>query len=687
MARARSAARALISCACVWPFAFALLLLVANMAARLLALSDAGPLSGAIALAIVGAGVACLVRPSWLGAGLTTLGVSCFLCGFHSYGTRSQLFELAVTVLASIQVLRLLRGPRPPQPAGMAASLPFAVLYAAAATLSLVLLPVRVLEHRLFVEGPDIARALLGAFPKDPLYPIASVDRLWLFLAFVASLAMLPGARGLYRQLVRGVAWGALAAVALGLLDFAGFLPLARYNQSHLFFGADYRRLQSTFGNPSWFACFVACALPFVLLEWNEARRGPRLLLAVLIPLVPVSLFLSGSRASWLVACLLLAGIVLVRLAARRSGRPLASLSRLDHGVLAASLLAFALLAAGTYGRSDSAANGGHPERLEGLSRELRLRGLGLQSPRRVAAEYALRLAQERPLLGLGYESFNMHLRAQLALPASPVARVVNTAVGADPTETMFDDSHNTYLQVLTGTGALGLVLWLALAGMALAVGMLVFLRSPGPVAAAVVLGMLAFHVYGLFQGMAYLPATFFLFFVALGHAMALASEPLPDGLVRASRAAALALGALVVLSIPLQLLDRGYRSLKRSLAVERYLPDEIDVFEGFYPPEAGPAGAFRWSRRRAIVNVERAAPFRLAFTCGHPDLEREPVIVSLQLEGGTEDRLVCRPGPQELRFDPAAPGALRLRVSRTFRPGASDRRELGVAVSEIRWE
>ena len=59
----------------------------------------------------------------------------------------------------------------------------------------------------------------------------------------------------------------------------------------------------------------------------------------------------------------------------------------------------------------------------------MQIRGLGLTSPRRVAAEYAIELAKQKPLLGLGYESFNMHLRAQLEIPASAVARVVNTAV------------------------------------------------------------------------------------------------------------------------------------------------------------------------------------------------------------------------------------------------------------------
>jgi len=669
----------------------ALLFLLANLASRVLALRANGPWILALAGVVLVASAICLARGAWLGPVLEAFGGSFFLYGFHSYSTRTQLFELVLAALGAMLVIRLLRMPHASTPPGFQTLLPFAVLFGFAATFSLLLLPPRVLAHRAFLEGTELVRAALSAFPKDPLYPIAAVNRLWLFLAFIASLSAQPESGALYRRLVRGVAWSAVAAVTLGLLDFAGILPLARYNLSQVFFGAGYRRLQSTFGNPSWFACFVACVLPFVLLEWSEPRRTSRGLLAVFFPFAAVSLLLSGARASWLAGIVMLTALGALRIAARRAGRPLQAPSRLGVGVLAASLVAFGLLAFAAFVPPEPAspgpASGVLSERLEGLSRELRIRGLGLASPRRVAAEYALELSKERPLLGLGYESFNMHLRAQLALPGSPVSRVVNTAVAADPAESVFDDSHNTWLQVLVGTGALGLALWLALAAGGLAVCVLAFLQSPRAETLAVSLGMLVFHFYGFFQGMAYLPVIFFLFFVELGYAMTLA-VPTPPWLARASRAALVVLGALLLVSLPLQAVDQGYRSVKRALAIDAYLPDEAAEFEGFYVPETGPEGEFRWMPRRGIVNVERASPFRLSFTCAHPDLEIEPVVVTLRYAGEDVGSIVCRrPGTQEKRFDPKAPGALRIAVSRTFRTEGLDRRELGVAVSALRWE
>ena len=62
--------------------------------------------------------------------------------------------------------------------------------------------------------------------------------------------------------------------------------------------------------------------------------------------------------------------------------------------------------------------------------------------------------------------------------------------------------------------------------------------------------------------------------------------------------------------------------------------------------------------------------------------------MLSLRFKGGDPGQVVFRrPGSIEQRFAFGEPGALRLTVSRTFQPGGPDRRELGIAVSAIRWE
>jgi hypothetical protein len=669
--------------------------LLSNLAVRAHALHASREAAWPVDLALAGSvivAVACLLRSALVAPVVGLFSASSFLFGFHSYRFSSQVFEFALTMLCLVLLLRLARTQGPPVAVGGRVLFLLVGSYTLLAACSLLLLPARVLEHRLFLEGTDFGRAVLSAFPKDPLYLIASVNRLWLFVLFAGLLTTQADGRALCRQLVRGIAFAAVTAAALGLLDFAGVLSLERYNLSQLFYGARYRRLQSTFGNPSWFACFTACALPYVWLEFRETRGPVRLALAAAFPVCAASLFLSGARAGWLAALLLSGALLAVALVARHRGCPLPSPDRYTWVALAGTVAAIALLAslaastpaAGEQGAAGPALAG----RFEGLSRELQLRGLGFASPRRIAAAYALELARLRPLTGLGHDSFNMHLRAQLEIPGSGVATVVNTALLEDSRESVFDDSHNTYLQVLTGTGAVGLALWLAQGLAALWLVLRAMRRECSPEVAAVFLGLVAFHFYGLFQGMAYIPGTFFLFPMLTAYVVVL--TPVVEAASRGRwRPYSVACPLALVVAAASYAVDSGYADLKRRFGVSAYLPDESAEFEGFYRPEAGPAGEFRWMSRRGIINVKRGQRFTLRFSCEHLDAAAEPVVLRLSFEGRDAGQVVfSRPGAVvERRFDFGQPGVLRLTVSRTFRPATGDRRELGVAVGAIRWE
>jgi O-antigen ligase len=668
----------------------ALVFLAGNLAVRVDSLAAIAPRTAWLsAVSLVLAAAALVVKPLLAAHALELFGASFLLFGFHAYRPQSQIFELLVSALAAVLCLRLARGATPASAAG-ARTLAVFSPYGALASCSLLLLPRAVLEHRSFLEGDGIGRAVLAAFPKDPLYGLASIDRLWLFVAFAALLAAQPDAARLYRRLWRGVAWSAVLAAILGLLDFAGVVSLARYNLSHLFYGPHYRRLQSTFGNPSWFACFVACAFPFVLLAFHEARGKARLALAAAFPLCAASLVLSAARAAWLATLVLLTALAVAAQLARRRGRALPPVDGTSWLALGSTVATVALLAAtALMTPADNLPDTGRPAgRLEGLSRELQYRGLGVASPRRVAAAYALELAKLSPVVGLGHDSFNMHLRAQLQIQASGVSRVMNAALLSDPSETVFDDSHNTYLQVLAGTGALGLGLWLLVVVAGLRAALRAWTADVAPAALAVLLGLVVFGFYGLFQGMAYIPMTFFLFPALTGHAFVLDPGPRPGPQRVWRRLALLVLGAALLAAAGAYAHDSGYPGLKRRFGVAAYLPDEAAEFEGFYRPESGPAGEFRWMARRGIVNLASARPFTLRFACEHPDAEREPVVLSLRFDDRDAVQIVFRrPGAVERRFAFGSPGSLRLGVSRTFRPAADDRRELGVAVSAIRWE
>ena len=684
--------RRLLRPLCRLAFVVVLVFLLANLAGRSFVLHAAGVAWTAFAAAVVLAGGACLLRPALLAPALGLFGASFFLYGFHSYRLQNQAFEYVVTVLALVLLIRGARAPNPP-PTSYRWVLGGWVLYAGLGLFSLLLIPPSVLSHRVFLEAEGLFAAILRAFPSDPLYPIAGVNRLILFVSFAAVLSRHREARRLYRVLFRGIAGAAVLAVVLGLLDFFGVLSLARYNLSRLFYGEGYDRLQSTFGNPAWYACFVSCALPFVLLEFWEGGRRTRLLLGIFLPLCATSLFFAAARAAWLANAWLLLMLLLIIVLAKRWVVPLPPLGRGALLALGSSVFVVALLGLSVYlpfddgaATTPSTASGRRQE----VAREMRIRGLGVSSPRWAANAYALELAAQGPVYGLGYETYNLHLRAQLALAGSEVARILNPGAAADPGDAFFDDAHNTYLQILVGTGAVGLLIWLTLGAIGLLFVGLEVRREGTPVAVCVLLTMLVFHLYGLFQGMQYIPVTWFLFHISTGYAMTVTPGELPVRLRRVLLGAFLLLSVLVLLSPFDYGANRGFRDVKERFELSAYLPDESAEFEGFYRPESWPQGEFRWMARRGIVKVTRPEPFRLLIACEHPDLDREPVVLFFRFNGDPAGQIVFHGrGLVEKRFDFGEPGTLRLSVSRTWTPGAeaADRRELGIAISAFRWE
>ena len=569
----------------------ALLFLLANIAARAQALHAAGERAWEVlVLGVVLAAALGLARPSSLAPALTLFGASFFLYGFHAYRLPNQAFELLVTALALVLLLRRARRDGALPAGGGGLVLPLFAAYALVATLSLLLLPPVVLEHRLFLEGEGFAPAILGAFPKDPLYPIASVNRLWLFLLFAALLSYQPDARALYRGLFRGIAWAALVAVVLGLLDFLGVFSLAPYNLSHLFYGAQYRRLQSTFGNPSWFACFVSLALPFILLELWEAQRLRRVAIACLLPPCAASLFLSGARASWLAGLVVIASLVSLLLWSGRATRPHPSPGLVVWLALGSAVAAFGvLLATALLTPASPAHDEGSPGRLEGLSQ----RGADPGSGPHVAP------ARGGPLRDRAREAeapAGPRVRELQHAPAGPARHPVlggreRREHGIRPRRQRAPLRRQPQ-HVSAGPGGRPAP-WASGSGS----------RSP-PRASwpRPVPSVATAHPRGSRFSLVSSSSTSTASCRAWRTSRSSSSSPGPERLrddarLRAAAPAArktprvslLALGALVLVSAVGYAGDRGYASLKRRFSVPAYLPDEAAEFEGFYRPRPGP--------------------------------------------------------------------------------------------------
>ena len=146
-----------------------------------------------------------------------------------------------------------------------------------------------------------------------------------------------------------------------------------------------------------------------------------------------------------------------------------------------------------------------------------------------------------------------------------------------------------------------------------------------------------------------------------------------------------------------LYLLMDEYRSAARP-SIEMGANEVGQIGRGWHEFERGAEG-FRWTRREAEFYLKNDGAERvvLRLCCQHPDLEREPVTLSLRVNGAPAGARELKGRDwQEVSFPLGAArggGVLRceLAVSRAWVPrlhtGSADTRELGVAVQSVRLE
>lgn len=587
--------------------------------------------------------------------GLAILGFSLFLFGVQSYVYPAVVFGLFLDAA----VLGLLWRNVGRREAATGATGLLLAAWAFLALASTLLLPWErfLAEARLF--GAVEFFAAMAFSPADaPAYGLASAWRLAVFAVFARELARCEVPQR-FSSLIRGVAGGLLTAIVFGLYEhFQGDHYLLHY------------RFTSLFANPGWFAEYVAVAAPYLLLPL--ARRGmrSRALAACSLALCGASLVLTLARGGWIAGALTFAFAAWLYF---RPG-PLARFER-PYGHLPTLVAAGALVvvvAAWGAGKGLSAVsrpiNALLAERVENFT----------ESPRLGLFRAGLCIAAERPVFGMGFETYARHYPVLLATPGAWLHRY------GDPKAEVFETSHNMYVQLVAGLGLAGLALWLAFAGRA---GWVLWRRARDYASlpdAAMLLSLIAFHVYACFQEMFYVPPVLLLLFVPLARAMALDGEATTDG--RAGRWLARGAWALAAGGLLSYAADAGLTATAARLGLPAWrAPGQVLAFEGFYPAESATDGrVFRWSAGGGIV---LAAPGsrEAVLTLAAP----KPTEVAVYSRDGLLEVLPLDARPKTRRYalpeHDSGESPLYVLPFRSYLPqavtGAPDPRRLGVSV------
>jgi O-antigen ligase len=314
--------------------------------------------------------------------------------------------------------------------------------------------------------------------------------------------------------LAAAITGGLVVFVALGLLEGFGIVRLDAL-RGNVGVGVRAGAVQSTAGNPGWFAQYVVYALPYSLvLLLGRGRSTARLAAFTLVAAASgVALVLCFQRGGWLAGALALVYLAVgaAQLPGRRDapvrgGRP--SLAR----SAAFLTLAAALAVGGAWAWITSSDSKSEP--LPAAAYVARFKSI-LNADRLPYVRASVRIAVLHPILGGGNESFAYRYRMYFEDPGGVYAQSgIRVPMGTS--------AHNVYLQTLCGSGVAGLLLLVA--SFAAAAWMAVRTLRAGGVAPGQRLALLVacgsllgIAGYGLVQEVFYVHALRLLFFVAIG--------------------------------------------------------------------------------------------------------------------------------------------------------------------------
>jgi O-antigen ligase len=453
------------------------------------------------------------------------------------------------------------------------------------------------------------------------------------------------------------------------------------------FFGQ--QRLQATFGHSGWFAEYVVMSLAYIAIVLAGSRRVRWGIawIATLLLLAELGLILTYQRGGWISHVFPLLTIwlaVFYAADAERGGRRFREMLRRSLPKLAlavpltvgAALLVFlAVVQLGWFGSGWRFNAGSYVERATGLFDT---------SNRSMYISTGLKLGQLHPVLGAGSESFAFNYVSEYLRPGGEFYG------RGDPLPVLYGSAHNVYLQTLTGKGAVGLALLLALLACVVVGGGRILLRQPDLPKSTVLLllatigSVLGFACYGVVQEVFYIQSIQYLIFATFAIAGAVA-EPWLHFSPRSVRWLWIALAGMFVLHLGF---EYGYPGRTRDRSFWQEAVREGWVL-GITEIDAH-GSRFRWSGARAFLDLPCSAR-----TISVPvrSLSDVPQHVEIRVNGRMIDRVALADhGWRELRYSlPRSPWFVRshcveLLVDPLWQP-PGDARRLGVMVGPYSWQ
>jgi O-antigen ligase len=675
---------------------FIFIYLSGNILSRLYAVSYHGLAIAVLSLFLLGVCFFLSIFPEYLKISFFLFGVSFILFGFRPYDIESQVFEYIISLLSLTLYGNHLRSKGP---LNINKNLTVLFLcYIILSTLSLLLFNLNHLIKNYYCFGLEtFLLHIYNAMPSSNIYSFAGINRLVLFFIFIFYLSINNNARDHYKTFFAGLFTGAVLAAIIGIFDYYGFISIAKYRHNFTT-----NELQSTFINRGWFAEFIVVSVPFVLIGFIYSHKKTWIWksgLFFLLVICEIAIILSGSRTGWVVYPLVLFMCWLFFYFLNDNGtisfnrifskELLKVVISVPITIVISFVLIFKLILPIAHHFKEYSKKTDYKD--PGISEQIiRKQASRLIEPsgRFEVWEHGLNVAIERPLLGMGYESFSWHGNILTNIPNSSYSRNTNRLVQDTP--------HNTFLQLVINGGLVGLTLWLVIVFYSMTILILDVKKNNNLFAIAVIISIISFHTIGILQSMQYVPMIWALIFMNFGYAMTVQEDVLSLKHNRLWNRISIITGVIVILSGIFYYYNPLSETLKVKYALKTYDTDQLkEKFSGFYELENWPNGEYRWSGKKAIMHCRAETNFIGLNIHAHPfnSLSPDGLKLKLNANGKNLDEISFFDGGdiKKFYFIPAIQDndiQIQFDAGKTFNPfkiGLSeDLRNLGVAVGPI---
>jgi O-Antigen ligase len=685
------------------------------------------PYNGYIAVFLGCVVLACgfvAVYQRYLKAFLFIFGFSFFLFGFPSMDMQSRIFELIMTCVATALFLincgnlscTLRPAPCALHPVNRLNRplLGLLLCYVALSLFSLLLIPLQQIFRDFWFFGfPDFFFYVSIGQPYSIYYPIPAITRLILYVVLAVQLATLDSQTNAYKSIFLGLFSGGIFCAFIGLLDFYGVISLKWYR-----FGKTptHGVLHSTFGNRGHFAEYILTVVPFVLIGFMSKTRRVwmQILLFGSLVVCEIALILAGARAGW-VSYPLILFICWVFFYFSKEGRlesfhfKWKDLVKVAISVPVTIFISFLLIFQVLMPLSESLKTRGDGKGIQtsatATTQYMKRQASRLFDPGKMGRLYTYsegyHVGKNSPVYGMGYESFCWHSHILADVPESDLSVFYQ-----ENGRYIHLTPHSIFFQLFVSGGIVGLGLWLLIVGYSIMILLFDVIKNKRLLSIPVIISIISFHSYGVFQSMQYISMVWLLIFICLGYAMTVDENVVPERVRRVMGVVGKVAVLLVVIGFFVYLSNFESRSMAEKYDKRIYAMDqERDRFGGFFEHWKWSYGDYRWFGKKAAVYVPDGGEVELEFYCWTPGLHKEPVFLKVFYGGRVLDEVVFSGGLEkkkekkkeegqtvrrkyELPVTPGEEQKLLLEVSRTWIPhevlGNFDRRSLGVGVKVL---